>query len=279
MCLFRRLPIRYSIFDIHYSSFPFCLSPFTFRLSYETGVHRKHAEACVYDFVYRVFVFSPVFQFVIHYSIFIILLFPFAFRLSPFAFHMKPAFIVSTPRRASTISYTGFCVFSGVSPIRTYSHRFIRYSIHSLFFFFPFAFRLSPFAFHMKPAFIVSTPRRASTISYTGFCVFSPSPNSIFVIQYSLFFFFPFAFRLSPFAFHMKPAFIVSTPRRVSTISYTGFCVFSPVFKFVIHYSIFIILLFPFAFRLSPFAFPHPFFSINPTPKMYHIAQISLILF
>ncbi len=89
-CLFSpgfKFIIRYSIFIIHYSSPPFYLSPFAFRLSNETGVYRMHAEACVYDFVYLVFsvftrsqIHHSIFN--IHYSLFFSSLLPFAFRLS-----------------------------------------------------------------------------------------------------------------------------------------------------------------------------------------------------
>ncbi len=186
---------------------------------------------------------------------------------------MKSVIIISTPRRASTISHTGVCVFTRVSQFD------IRYSI-ILFFF----LSLSPFAFRLSYETGVHRKHAEACVYdfvYRGLCLFTRLPIRYSIIRYSIFiiFLFPFAFRLSPFAFHMKPAFIASTPRHASTISHTGVCVFTRVSQFDIRYSIFIIFLFPFAFRLLPFAFPHPFFSINPTPKMYHIAQISLILF
>ena len=103
----------------------------------------------------------------------------------------------------------------------------IRYSLFVIFH----PFRRSHFVSNRR----LSYARRGVRLRFRipGFGSYHPSPNSSFIIRYSLFDirYFP---SILPFAFRVKPAFIVCTPRRAFTISYTGIWLLSPVCDFVI---------------------------------------------
>ncbi len=139
---------------------------------------------------------------------------------------MKPPFIVCTPRRAFTISFTGICFLSPVSKFIIHHSIFvIRYSLFSIHF----AVRIScqTGVYRMHAAACVYD------FVYRDLVLITRLQIQSFIIRYSLFDirYFP---SISPFAFRVKPAFIVCTPRRAFTISFTGIWLLSPVCDFVI---------------------------------------------
>ena len=115
--------------------------------------------------------------------------------------------------------------------------------------------------------------RRLHGLSRIASGFFIDVKDHVSTFGFSFFFssFLPFAFL--PFAFQMNPAFIACTPGRASTISYTWNCLFSPVFKFIIRYSIFIIHYSSLPFCLLPFAF---FLSHVPGVYRLHAGDVRL---